>query len=197
MEGLYASWPTASTRKFANEVRQPEVRQPLLFRTDDGIVVVEGSGEDGTMQNKLVPLALRERLGPDATAGFVEAIEAARREWRDDVIDVCSASFERRLGEETLRLRVEMAGLRADLRQEMAQLSANLRQEMSGLGADLRQEMTELRANLRQEMAQLGAALREEIADGRFELLKWCFLFWLGQVVAVSGILALMLRAVR
>jgi hypothetical protein len=158
----------------------------LLFPTDDAIVVVEGSGEDGRMQNKLVPLALRERLGPEATAGFVEAIEAARREWRDDVIDVCSASFERRLGEETSRLRVEMAGLRADLRQEMAQLSANLRQEM-----------TELRANLRQEMAQLGAALREEIADGRFELIKWCFLFWLGQVVAVSGILALMLRAVR
>jgi hypothetical protein len=35
------------------------------------------------------------------------------------------------------------------------------------------------------------------MADGRFELIKWCFLFWIGQVVAVSGILALLLRAVR
>jgi hypothetical protein len=138
------------------------------------------------MQNKLVPLALRERLGPDATAGFVEAMETARREWRDDVVGVAAANFERRLGEESSRLRIEMAQLRSDLRQEMAELRSDLRQEMTVLGVDLRQEMM-----------QLGAALREQMADGRFELIKWCFLFWLGQVVAVSGILALMLRAVR
>jgi hypothetical protein len=149
------------------------------------------------MQNKLVPLALRERLGPDATAGFVEAMETARREWRDDVVGVAAANFERRLGEESSRLRIEMAQLRSDLRQEMAELRSDLRQEMAELRADLRQEMTVLGVDLRQEMMQLGAALREQMADGRFELIKWCFLFWLGQVVAVSGILALMLRAVR
>jgi hypothetical protein len=79
----------------------------------------------------------------------------------------------------------------------MAELRSDLRQEMAELRADLRQEMTVLGVDLRQEMMQLGAALREQMADGRFELIKWCFLFWLGQVVAVSGILALMLRAVR
>ena len=39
--------------------------------------------------------------------------------------------------------------------------------------------------------------LRLEIAELRFELLKWSFLFWIGQVAAVAGILALMLPRFR
>ncbi len=90
-------------------------------------------------------------------------------------MDVCTARFERRLVEETSSLRLEMAGLRADLRQEIAKLGADLRQEMAALGANLRQEM----------------------AAGRFELLKWCFFFWAGEVMAISAILGVMLRFAR
>ena len=41
------------------------------------------------------------------------------------------------------------------------------------------------------------AKLRLEVADLRFELLKWSFLFWIGQLAAVTAVLALMLRGVR
>jgi hypothetical protein len=41
------------------------------------------------------------------------------------------------------------------------------------------------------------ATLRGDIAAGRVEFLKWSFLFWAGQVVAMTGILALMLRLAR
>ena len=41
------------------------------------------------------------------------------------------------------------------------------------------------------------AKLRLEVAELRFELLKWSFLFWIGQVAAFIGVLALMLRGVR
>ena len=52
-------------------------------------------------------------------------------------------------------------------------------------------------AALRQEMSQMSSSLRQELSDGRFELLKWCFLFWVGQVVAVAGVMGLMLRTFR
>jgi hypothetical protein len=38
------------------------------------------------------------------------------------------------------------------------------------------------------------ASLRTEIATNRFELLKWAFLFWVGQFAGVAGIIGFMLR---
>ena len=70
------------------------------------------------------------------------------------------------------------------------------------MGADLRQEMASaptcgrtghLGADLRQETATMGTGLRQDVAAGRVELFKWCFLFWMGQVLAIGGLLRMML----
>jgi hypothetical protein len=37
--------------------------------------------------------------------------------------------------------------------------------------------------------------LRQDIADARVEMLRWSFVFWIGQVAAVAALLAFMLRA--
>jgi len=47
---------------------------------------------------------------------------------------------------------------------------------------------------LAEELAELRVALVREIHDGRVETFKWTFLFWLGQVAAIAGLLAYMLR---
>jgi hypothetical protein len=182
------------------------------------------------MDAAAVPEVLRERLGPDATGGLLDMLDLARREWSDNVIEVCAARFEHRLLDETSKLRLEiaqgdaalrlqvvelgaslrteMAALGGGLRGEMAERGASLRSEMAELGASLRSEMAELGASLRGEMAALvsglrgemtaqGSSLRQEMAELRFDILKWCFLFWVGQVVAVAGVFALMLRMLR
>ena len=138
------------------------------------------------MDGTAVPVALRERLGPDATSSLLDLFDVARREWSDNVIDVCAARFEQRLLEETSKLRLEIA-----------QGDAALRQQITELGASLRGEMTGLAGSLRGDMMGLGGSLRQDMSDLRFEIVKWCFLFWIGQVVAVTGLFALMLRIVR
>ncbi len=60
----------------------------------------------------------------------------------------------------------------------------------------LRAEMAAGFAELRSEVAAEFAKVRVEMADGRAELLKWCFLFWIGQVAAVAALMAFMLRNV-
>jgi hypothetical protein len=50
-------------------------------------------------------------------------------------------------------------------------------------------------ARLRVDMAQGFGGIRQEMADGRFDLVKWSFIFWLGQVVAIGGIVAVLVRA--
>ena len=49
-------------------------------------------------------------------------------------------------------------------------------------------------AKFRVELAALGSGLRQEMARDRFELLKWMFVFWIGQLAAMSAILSFLLR---
>jgi hypothetical protein len=127
------------------------------------------------MDMETVPAPLRERLGLEATAGLLHVLELSHREWRSDVIASCAERFERRLVEEAAGLRVQIAQTEAVLRRDMAQM-----------GGDIRKET-----------AHIGAGIRQEIATARVETLKWCFLFWIGQVVTIAGILGVMLRLVR
>src|SRR5262245_982607 len=50
---------------------------------------------------------------------------------------------------------------------------------------------------LAEEISGLRTAIVREIHDGRVEIIKWSFLFWIGQVAVVAGLLAVMLRAGR
>ena len=38
------------------------------------------------------------------------------------------------------------------------------------------------------------AKLRVELAKDRFEMVKWMFLFWLGQIAAMTAIMSFLLR---
>jgi hypothetical protein len=122
-----------------------------------------------------VPAALHARLGDDATTGLLQLLDRSHREAKQQLISACTGRFERRLVEEVSGLRVQIAQL----------------------GAELRQQMAAMRADLRQEIATMSADLRQEMAAGRVDLFKRCFLFWIGQVLAISGIVGVMLRVMR
>jgi hypothetical protein len=63
--------------------------------------------------------------------------------------------------------------------------------------AGLRVQIAQTEAVLRRDMAEMGSGIRQEIATGRVEMLKWCFLFWIGQLVTLASILGIMLRLIR
>jgi hypothetical protein len=54
----------------------------------------------------------------------------------------------------------------------------------------LAEEMAAMRAELRTALAEQGAALRTEIAASRTDIVRWLFLFWTGQVVALAALLS-------
>ncbi len=82
-----------------------------------------------------------------------------------DVIVIVTERFERRLSDETGKLRVEMATEFGKVRAEMA----------AGFGS------------LRTEMAQL----RAEMIERNGELLKWILIFGITQTAAVVGLVRL------
>lgn len=167
------------------------------------------------MDTSRVPATLRERLGTEATAGLVDLFNDARAEWRVDVISAAADRYERRLLEETSKLRVEMVQGFASLRQQIAGCCTRqeLREESAALRADiatvrgevavLRGEIGDVRREIADLRAQIGdvrgeiSGLRQEIASGRFELLKWAFVFWVGQFIALAGLMAVVIQQLR
>jgi hypothetical protein len=135
------------------------------------------------MQARVVPAALRERLGGEGTAGLYEVLEYAQNEWSTDVIATTVARFEGRLVEESADVKVALAETEGRLRLEMAAHTTALRQEMAGLATVLRQEMAGLATDLRKEMAIL-----------RFDVLKWSLLFWTTQMTLTIGLIFAVLR---
>lgn len=107
--------------------------------------------------------------------------------------------YERRLVEETGKLRVEMAGTEIRLTERIAALDARvverlaavevrLTERIAAVETTLHQEMAGLRvemAGLRVEMAGLGG----ETAASQAKMLKWAFVFWTGQLMAMAALL--------
>lgn len=59
----------------------------------------------------------------------------------------------------------------------------------------LTEEISGLRAEFHCTLQAGLTDVRKEIATTRFELLKWSFLFWIGQVAAMAALLSFMLRS--
>jgi hypothetical protein len=112
--------------------------------------------------------ALQERLGAEGTAALVHLFNVARQEWAADVTTTAVERFERRLLEEVGTLRADIRNIEGNLRLDLTREFAALRQEIAGI--------------------------RREIGTSRFELLKWSFAFWLGQIIAVATVVRLMLQ---
>ena len=55
-------------------------------------------------------------------------------------------------------------------------------------------EISSLRVDMVRELSALRQDVTRDLSAVRVELLKWSFLFWIGQVAAMAGLLAFMLR---
>jgi hypothetical protein len=56
-------------------------------------------------------------------------------------------------------------------------------------------EISSLRIDVMRELSALRQDVTRDLSAVRVELLKWSFLFWVGQVAAMAGLLAFMLRS--
>jgi molecular chaperone GrpE (heat shock protein) len=115
----------------------------------------------------IVPKPLRDKLGEEATESLVELINQADERAKQDVITLVEEKFERRLVE-------EMAKLRSELMEYIGASHGELKTDV----ADLRAEIANLRSELKTDMANL-----------RADVIRWMFIFWIGQFGAIMGLL--------
>lgn len=114
-------------------------------------------------------LRLRNRLGLEACEDLSDVFE----EVQTDMLTMTTERFDGRLIAVAAELRAEITRTQSELRQEMATGDAGLRVALTDGLSTIRTELTEMRV----------------------DVLRWSFLFWVGQLAAVATLLAFMLRA--
>ena len=119
--------------------------------------------------------ALRERLGNDGMSGLDEVINDAGKRWKDDVLAVAAERFDKRLAE-------EIGALRVDLAKEFG---------------SVRVDMGAIRADMAKEFGTFRAEMAKDIGRVESNVLKWAFLFWIGQVAAMTAVGSFLIRSWR
>ncbi len=177
--------------------------------------------------NKLSALnILREKLGEDGVNALIEVLEEERGRTREDLFQVLEERFARRLAEEMGKLRSEMyklfarhsaevdgkiEGLRSEMTEKIENLRSEMIEKMENLRSEMHDEIGKLRAEVHQEIAKVWneigklraemtekiEKLRSEMHSMKADIIKWMFIFWVSQLLALSGIIFAILRFVR
>lgn len=117
---------------------------------------------------------LKPKLGEQETRSLLEYVESTVEQRA-----ATKADLERNTGE----LREEIRRREGELREEIRRVEGELREEIRRVEGALREEMHSMRADLFKEMHSMKA-----------DLIKWSFVFWMGAVVALSGVAFTLLR---
>lgn len=125
-----------------------------------------------------IPKSLREKLGEEGSEALAKMLNEQGKETEGSIIRTAELRFEKKLSEEISGLREENHEGRTSLREEMIESNASLRQEM-----------VQMNTALREEMVRGDTLLLKEIQKSKTDTIRWMFIFWIGQIGAVLGIL--------
>ena len=130
-----------------------------------------------------VPKVLREKLGEEGAEALVALLNEAAHHERNNLLGILEERFERRVTEE---------GNRIDRR--ITEEVAKLEQQITEVEAKLDRRITEVEARLGERITEVEARLGERMAGMRADLIRWMFLFWVGQIGMLVAILWAFLR---
>ena len=111
-----------------------------------------------------VPKALEEKLGEEAVLGLIEVLNDVEEKARENVVLIAEEKYERRLTE------------------EIAGINKRITDEIAGLKAE---DLARIEKRITDERAKLDKSLSEVKAD----IIKWMFIFWVGQFFAIAALL--------
>ena len=129
-----------------------------------------------------------EKFGDDLTNELVNWLNQVDAAYRSDLRELNEVNFAR---------------FDAKLEQRATQLDAKIDQRTAELGARIEQRTAALEAKLEQRIAELKAGMealesRLESRMSAFEarIIRWMFLFWVGQAVTTVGLVLGVVRLV-
>lgn len=135
-----------------------------------------------------IPKILQEKLTDKGADALVRILNVVEERSQSHTLEIAEERFEK-------RLITEAAQIRADLKSEIISAKAELKDEIATVRADLRITGERLSKRIETEIANLRTELKTDTANTKSELIKWMFIFWVGQFASIVGVLTAILFA--
>jgi hypothetical protein len=143
---------------------------------------------------------LKDKLGDEAVDSLIRLINQTQSDQKAELVELVGEKFEHRLSEEMGKVSLAIAETeqRLDNRitKEIGKVNERITLEIGNVNGHLTEEIGKVNGRLTEEIGKVNGRLTEEIGKVRVEaarnhanLIKWMFIFWLGQVAALLGIL--------
>lgn len=123
------------------------------------------------MRKIVAGVALRDRLGEHGTRELSEFVEQHSESVRADVVNI----FTERLDDTKIVLATQLADVKVELADRIADVKVELSEKIGGAKVELTNRLAEMRV----------------------ELLRWSFVFWIGQVAALFAAMAMLAEWIR
>ncbi|MBF0552943.1 MAG: DUF1640 domain-containing protein [Nitrospirae bacterium] len=138
-----------------------------------------------------IPHSIRERLGDEASEDFAALINGIDLGARKDAIAIAEERFERRLVEETGKLRIDIGKLNERISVEIGKVNERISVEIGKVNERISEETGKLRVEIgkvNERISEESGKLRAEIANTKADIIKWMFLFWIGQTAVMVAL---------
>jgi len=124
--------------------------------------------------------ALKEKIGEDSAKTLLEFIDLR-----------VEKEFERK--KDVLATKEDIAELKSATKQDIAELKSATKEDIAELKSVTKQDIAELEVKIE----KIKAELEVKIEKIKTELVRWMFMFWVGQIGALIAILALFFKALK
>ena len=125
-----------------------------------------------------IPGTLRQQLGDQGTDALADLLNRTAEEARRDTLVLAAERYERRISEKM-----------AITNQNISHVSAELQQNVTDARAELQQDIAEMKTELDQRLTEFESRLQTQLAETKADLIRWMFIFWVGQLAAILSIL--------
>ncbi len=96
------------------------------------------------------------------------------------------------INEEINRFRVEFKGdlsqLRTELKEEIALLRTEVKDEIVQVRMELKEDISQVRIEFGEKITKEIAQVRVELGGAKSDIIKWMFIFWVGQFAAMLAL---------
>ena len=110
---------------------------------------------------------LKDKLGDDGVDSLIHLLNQAQRDQKEDVLEFVENKFEQRLSK------------------EISKVNNRITEEISKLDKRITEEITKLDKRITEEITKFD----NKIEHIRADIIKWMFIFWVGQVTVIAGLL--------
>jgi hypothetical protein len=114
---------------------------------------------------------------------------------KDDIANMRTALKEE-INKVRLATKDDITNLRTELKDDINKLSSATKDDIANLRTELKEDINKVRlatkddiTNLRTELKEDINKVRNELANAKAEIIKWLFIFLIGQGVSIIGIL--------